>query len=377
MEYQRQAATTLGYYNLLTGPVAWRFSTGLQMQYSDNVNLAQNPEADFIFRPDMDAEMLWPVTQNNVLNFSVIAGYSAYVVHPNLSSFFITPGSELSFDVLVGNVVINLHDRPSITENNYDSPTAGANRTYVFLQNTAGTTITWDLDRWVLQGNYDHINYVYLNANQQFPNGDSENMLLSAGARFYAKIVTGIEGGGSLINYGQSSVAAVPNAIQWNAGAFCKAPITDYISARLDLGYTTFQPDGAVSANFGHASIMYFQFSIQHQINQFIGYSLSAGRSADLEFNGQPYEYNFVQFQANWNIFKDCKLSTPCWWRQGTEIYDPSVNFNQYSINANLTRTLTQKLSGTIGYQFIQETSNQSDLNYIANIVSLSFVYQF
>ena len=38
-ESQRQAENTIGYYNLLWGPVAWRFSSGLGLDYDDNVNL--------------------------------------------------------------------------------------------------------------------------------------------------------------------------------------------------------------------------------------------------------------------------------------------------------------------------------------------------
>jgi hypothetical protein len=376
---QSQAAITLGYYNLLTGPVSWRFLSGLELSYNDNVNYSQNNrEGDFIFQPNLATQARWPVTENNILNFSLNAGYSAYVQHPNLSRFYINPGSDLSFDILIGDLTINLHERPSITENAYENPTSGGQGNYSLLQNTVGTTATWDLDRWVLQGNYDHINYVYLNDNQQFPNGTSDNLLFSAGARFASQFVAGVEGGGSLINYDQSSTAPEPNATQWNAGVFCKAPISDYMNARVDVGYTDLSPENSDStANVNGVSTVYFQFSLLHQVNQYINYSLTAGHSVDLELNGQPYEYYFVQLQPNWNFLKNYQLSTPLSWRQGTEVYNQTVDFDQYQVGINLTRTITQKLSGTLGYQFIKETSDTSSFNYIANIVSLSFTYQF
>jgi len=47
---RQQAESSIGYYNLLWGPVAWRFSSGLAVDYNDNVRLqAQNAEGDFIF----------------------------------------------------------------------------------------------------------------------------------------------------------------------------------------------------------------------------------------------------------------------------------------------------------------------------------------
>src|SRR5438876_11944603 len=63
-EARRKAASTLGYYNLKLGTTAWRFGAGLGLEYTDNVGLnANRKEDDFIFRPQVNAEMLWPVTE--------------------------------------------------------------------------------------------------------------------------------------------------------------------------------------------------------------------------------------------------------------------------------------------------------------------------
>src|SRR5262245_41656180 len=75
-EARRKAATTVGYYNIKLGPTAWRFNAGLQAQYDDNVGLASgNREEDFIFRPQINAQMLWPVTEKNSLHLSADVGY--------------------------------------------------------------------------------------------------------------------------------------------------------------------------------------------------------------------------------------------------------------------------------------------------------------
>jgi hypothetical protein len=381
-EQQSRAAAAIGYYNLMTGPATWRFSSGLISEYDDNINLSeQNPDGDFIFRPNLETEMNWPISQNNVLNLALDAGYSLYVQHPELDNLYIN-ASDLSLDIYIGNLTINLHDRLSITEDSFQNPTttttSTVNGNIVPLQNSAGATATWDLDKFVLEGDYDHVNYTVLSSSLPYPSGTSDNLVLSAGARVRDKIVMGIEGGGSLINYSQSGSITTPNATQWNAGAFCDAPISDYLSARLDMGYTVYSPEAtAFTPAPGGASGFYFQFSVAHQVNQSISYTLQAGRSIDLAFYGQPYEYYFVQAQPNWNFFKNYILSTPFWWRQGTEVYNQSLTFDQFSGGISLTRTITQKMTGTISYQIVKENSNQANLSYLANIVSLSFSYQF
>ena len=52
-ESQRQAQNTIGYYNLLWGPVALRFSSGVRFDYDDNVHQSQKGEGDLIVRPNL------------------------------------------------------------------------------------------------------------------------------------------------------------------------------------------------------------------------------------------------------------------------------------------------------------------------------------
>ncbi|HEY5041016.1 MAG TPA: hypothetical protein VIK53_03360, partial [Verrucomicrobiae bacterium] len=123
-ESQHQATSSLGYYNLLLGPTAWRFSSGLNLEYDDNVRLQQNGESDLIFQPSLNTQMHWPLTLKNSLDVSLEVGYSEYLQHQDLSQFFINPGSGFSFDVYVGDFKINLHDRITITEYSYQNPGA-------------------------------------------------------------------------------------------------------------------------------------------------------------------------------------------------------------------------------------------------------------
>jgi hypothetical protein len=384
-ESQRQATSTIGYYNLLWGPVAWRFSSGLEVDYNDNVNLqSQNQEGDFIFRPNLNTQMHWPVTQQNSLDVSVGAGYSLYATHSALDQFYLNPGSGLSFNIYAGNCVINLHDRVSITQNSYQNPTAGNNGNYAQLQNAVGASLLCDLSKVVTQLGYDHMNNVSLGSSQQVPDSTSDTWFVNAGVRVLPEVTAGVEGGVGLISYdqgGQSSPTQ-PDATQWNAGVFCKAQVSQYINGRLDAGYTVYAPSSTAGfTNLENSDSLYFQLSISHEVNKYLNYSLSAGRSTESSLYGQPYNYYFVRLQPSWNILKDYQLSTPCFWEKGTQLYAQAgamaADYDQYGAGINLGRAITQKLSGSLAYQFVKETSAQPTLNYIVNIVSLSFSYQF
>jgi hypothetical protein len=385
-ESQRQAANTIGYYNLLWGPVAWRFSAGLGLDYDDNVHLqSQNRQGDFIFRPNLTTQIHWPVTQKNSLDVSLGVGYSLYATHSDLNQLYMNPGSGLSFNIYAGDCVINLHDRISITENAYQNPTAGGNQNFAQLENTAGVSTSWDLNKLAAQLGYDHVNDTSLGSSQQVADSTSENWFLDAGVRFLPQITAGVEGGIGLISYGQGQSASTqPDATQWNAGVFCKAQISEYISGRLDAGYTVYIPSTTGGfTNLSSAASFYFQYSVSHQINQFIHYSLSAGRSTASSFFGQPYDYYFARLEPNWNFFRKYQLTTPLFWQKGsqlaTQVYGlgGAGDYNQYGAGINIGRAITQNLSGTLAYQFVHQNSSASSGNYTVNIVSLNFSYRF
>jgi hypothetical protein len=62
-EARRRANQTTGYYNLNLGPTYWRFEAGLGLEYNSNVQYrSDDPEDDFILRPELDLAFRWPVT---------------------------------------------------------------------------------------------------------------------------------------------------------------------------------------------------------------------------------------------------------------------------------------------------------------------------
>jgi hypothetical protein len=386
-ESQHQADSSIGYYNLLLGPTAWRFSSGLNLEYDDNVRLEQNGESDLIFQPSLNTQMHWPLTLKNSLDFSLGVGYSEYLQHQDLSQFFINPGSGFSFDVYVGDFKINLHDRITITENTYQNPGAsGGNQNLVDLENTVGVGWLWDLNKIIVNSGYDHVNYVHLQSEAgQQPDAASENIYINSGVRVRPELIMGLEAGGTVISYSQensSNSPTIPSAVQWNVGAFVSSQISEYLNTRLDVGYSDYAPD-ATSTNLftSDSSGFYLSFSLSHRVNRFVNYTLTAGRSTDLSAYGEAQTYYFASLTPNWNFFKNYSVSTPISWRNGTTVYNITdssrAKYNQIQLGLNVGRNLTKKLSTGISYQFVRETSNFASNSYIINIVSLNFNYQF
>jgi len=389
---QQQANTSLGYYNLMLGPTTWRFASGLGMEYNDNVYLQENGEGDFIIRPTLNTMMHWPVSLKNSLDLSINAGYSQYLQHSDLSQFFINPGSGLSFDIYAGDFKINLHDRVAITEYGYETPgVSGNNGNLTRLENTVGTSGLWDLNKASVNVGYDHADYISLASGSQneLPDASSENVFVNGGIRVRPELMLGVEAGGTIIEYSQTAAAntlASPNAVQANAGVFGTAKISDNLDVRLDGGYTEYTPDNTSPHLLtSDTSGFYFSLSLTHRLNRFLSYALTAGRSTDLAAYGQAQTYYYVRLNPTWQLFEKYSINTSISWQDGTYIYGSTAfggeDYQQIRLGASVSRALTKKLSATVGYTFVQETSNQSHyqtgLDYTENIVDLILSYQF
>jgi len=81
---------------------------------------------------------------------------------------------------------------------------------------------------------YDHANYDSLSGNQSVPDSSAENLYVNGGIRVRPELLLGVEAGGSVITYSQTSPAnaqVTPSAVQWNAGVSTQGLSTQFISA--------------------------------------------------------------------------------------------------------------------------------------------------
>jgi hypothetical protein len=377
-EAQRRAASTIGYYNLKLGPTAWNFGAGLGVDYNSNVNSTEdNPQGDVILRPQMNTRMLWPVTDRNSINLALGAGYSAYVSHTELDRLFLTPGSGLSFDVYAGDFWINLHDRFSITENSYQDPTVTGTGDYSQLQNALGTAVLWDLNKVVLKLGYDHVNYVSLASSGSQPDGMLEVASLTAGYAPKPGMLAGLEVGGGLISYTGDNVF-YSSARQWNVGGFFDTSVSEHIHATAHAGYMAYYPEssrGTVSDTDFNG--VYAELDLSHRLNEYVSYTLSAGRTVNLVFYNGPYEGYYARLSADWRILRQINLTTSLGYEYGTQLSGVPETWDRYDVGVSLRRNITKKLWASLGYQLYLRQSDLPGRSYDLNVASLNFNYAF
>ena len=146
----------------------------------------------------MNTRAFWPISENNSLFFSTGIGYTTYLTTTDRDHLDITPDSNLTFRMYVGDFVIDFHDRFSITEDIQQNPTVSGTGNFNQIENTAGTTVDWDLNDLVLTFGYDHDLVTY--PNSDFEASDRSSDLFNAQAAFEVNPSTtaGLQAGGGL-----------------------------------------------------------------------------------------------------------------------------------------------------------------------------------
>src|SRR3954468_22612933 len=200
-------------YNLQVGPIKFRFSATMGFEYNDNINLAEDgsftfpsltgpitvtteKQSDFIIRPQINVNALWPVTQLNTLRLDLGIGYSFYLDHSNYNTtgVLVSPGSQLAFDIFVGDFRINFHDRFSVEQDPVAEIALSNVADYGRFQNTAGVSVLWDLNQAVVTLGYDHYNFIAINDAFDYLDRNADIFSGSIGFTPSATMTVGIEG---------------------------------------------------------------------------------------------------------------------------------------------------------------------------------------
>ena len=375
------ATANPGFYNLQLGQTLWRVGTGMGFRFDDNINLVpQNREWDMILSPRMDARVLWPLSDWQSLSLNLGGGYSAYLEHSSMNRPFITPNSELAFNMFAGDFRINLHDRFSLDETAFLDSTVAGNGGLAQFQNTVGLNVIWDLNKVILKAGYDHADYTAVNGGNGLPDRSSDTFSISAGYSILPAMVAGLEAGGGLLqNANPGTNAAFSSASQWNLGPFIQTRITDHINFSLHAGYTANQPEAIGSAQpLADFNGFYAQAALEHRVNQFLDYNISGGHSLDSNVYGGYVELEKVDFSANWKIFHKISLITGFDWQHGRQV-DTGLaeTFDHFGPVVELGRAVTEKWSGKVSYRHLQRNSDVAGRDYTVNEVFLQFVRQF
>jgi hypothetical protein len=327
------SAPSGGFFRI--GKLTLQVDASLSTEFTDNVNQSSTSGSgggDVIVTPSVGVTATLPISSLNTLRFRGSIGYAKYLRNSNLDRENLlvgSPDSGLSFDMLVGDLRVNFHDRFSVDSDLSSGGAVSGVAQLPRFRNTVGVFALWDLNAVILHLGYDHANFVTLGSpktsqgtvSQDQSRLDNSTDQLSVGARYKLGpgIQSGLEATASSTTYPNSSSA---DFTSYSFGPTLEIQLTKFTHLAVSGGITAYssasgQP-AAVSLTSttvpaspdGDKPGYYANLSIVHRLNRFYSDVLSFGHSDRADAITGRQATDFIRYSSNWQLTRVLSLSS-------------------------------------------------------------------
>jgi hypothetical protein len=375
-------------YTYKSGDFKMLLVPSLSLQWNDNINCAEtNRESDFILLPTLGTIMSYPLTDWNLLQVNVTMGYSDYLLHPDLSSYYLQSGSGLSFNMYIKDILINVHDQFSYVQDASQNPGVAGTGTYGTFQNSAGLSGKWNLKKVVFTLGYDHQNTFSTSSQFSDVDNSTESGYARTGYQWNSKLTTGVEATAAYTHYNED---VLNDNTSYSLGVYGDWQPDSFLHIQPRVGYTI-DEFAQTSQSLQNSTVKswYADLNISHEITRSVSYSLDLGRQTSGGAQSDITEDYYVNSGITWKIINGLTFQTSLSYQhgnqgEGTTLIGPPIPnsnlvsqeiYNWYNFGLGLSHDITRQFALSLNYQFTQRTSSLSDRGYTQNLVGIVLTY--
>ncbi len=370
------------YYNFKAGPVLFRLDGSGSVAYNDNINLSQNQRlSDIIVTPELNVKSIYPVTDSNTLEMDVGFGYEKYIFHPDAggSGLIITPDSALQFNLYVGDVKINFHDRFSLQRDPLPFGQLSNITSFERFENTAGVLVDWRLGDLIWSSGYDYEDFWVTNASFRYLDHHSDIFTQKLTFVLSPTLQAGISATYTMLDYDDTDGTVENNGNGFEVGPFVAAQITENfaVNAGCGIDYTTYS-GGGTNDDQEDLDSWYATLGFSHRINPQMMESLTVGRDALDGITSNFTERNYGKYMLHWN-FADKWSASPYLLFENLSDSEAAERENANRLGAGFTidHQLSEKGAIQFGYDYIVKDSDNADASYYQDQWKVNFQWQF
>jgi hypothetical protein len=292
---------------------------------------------------------------------------------------FIAPGSQLGFDIYVKDFHFDLHDQLSLTENPVAQGTISGVGYYNELANVLGLSADWDLNDLVLSAGFDHQNAISTTSYYSYLDRRTESFFARAAFQLSQAITAGPEASLGLTAYDQP---VLNDNLNYSLGVYADWQASAHLHFKARVGYTDYtfyalpnQPTPPDSSSY------YFSVRMTHQLNDFLGYSIDAGRQLSLGIHSDLLDLWYVRPVIGLKLFEKFSLRPHMVFEQGTDIgnsiFVPNEQYTLLGGGIGTSYQIMTKVVVNLDYDYSVKSSDIFSRNYHKNLITLRFQYTF
>jgi hypothetical protein len=374
-------------YPIHLGPLGLKMSADMRASYTDNVFYTQTNRAeDYLLNPNLDLGASLQVSELNTLVLSLGVGYEYYLNHKSLNGDapLVHPGSELAFNVFVGDVHLRFHDRFSYEESLFFNTYTGERESFfnfnnvgVFkrLDNRTGLDVYWSPRHFLLSAGYEHEYFDSSTSEFEYLNRSSEWFTASAGYFPGDHVQVGLEGRYSLHDYKEETVLND----NWRArgGPFVELTLPQNLSLRGGGGFETARYDEEARGSDLNTYYLYGQI---RQRTRFFTHTLEGGRELELGENANNMRSIYARYSIASPIIAHVRLTGHAAVNVAEESGGPSgfdEKFTYYTAGAKATWFFSKHWHAEAGYEFKLKESDLSLRDFTRNQVTIGAGWNF
>jgi hypothetical protein len=366
-------------YNLMIGPVRFSAAAGVGLEWNDNISLSDDDrQSDFIFRPSLNIDSNWQITELNTLRFSIGASYAKYFKHSEFDSrsVLLSPNTELAFTVHVGQVAITLRDRFSYQEDPYDLPVLSDVANYRRFENLASIQADWQATESLkISSGYSHYNF--WSRDDEFSQLDRaiDTVYVRPSLQITPAIEVGVHGSVSWVRFKED----VQNDGQnYMIGPFTTIAFSESLSLYVEGGLQRFNfDDGGTILDTDDSSTWYLKSILNHKLSDYFVHRVAFSKTTEVGFDTNFYELYHAEYAADWKLTPSLSVDPTAFYEHYETSGVSPEEANRYGAALGLRYVLTPSITMGADYRFILKDSNIEDADYRQNMVLLSLYYNF
>ncbi len=363
------------------GPLYFSPAASFGIESNDNVRNSEEKEGDVILRPGGRVGGLWIATDRSRLSFGVGFGYEKYLQHSDLNRSFVSPDSELAYDLSVKDLVLSFYDNFTYSQDVVSQASLSGVANLPRYDNTVGVRATWAPREAIYSLGYAHENFFAVGSTNSFLDRTGEQVYLSAAYRFRPKTSAGLEASGALTDFSSS---AQRDSTTVTFGPFLKWQARPWLGINLRGGSINYRPDPTNSFDHpNNQSSYYASVNIDHQLTDHITQALSGMRDyqTSLSEANSYVQTTTLRYSVTWALRQNTSLTGYVLYEVGQQPGAGSLggteDFDRIGFGLAVRQSFTQRLSTSLGYDFSNRESNLQGRSYGSNRVTLTLSYTF
>lgn len=380
-------------YNMRLGPVLVDIVGTFGIEYDDNINTSENNEvSDLILQPGVSFGLNWQISETNELTANLGLEYWYYLDNSDLNrarnQVALSPETELSYRIMIGDVVFRVFDRIQFSFDTTDSvvidPDTGAVEEQdpeIFSQyeNTGGLQSNWFIGENFFRAQLSRTDVWSPDDEFEFVERTEYKAALNAERPLAANFTVGAGASYELLDF-DLDVNNDGDVI--TAGPFFDWKITDVIGLYAGVAWNRWDFDeGATTDNFSDETStneVTWNVRLSHAVNEYYDHQLEWYRSQDVSTISNFNRLDGLRYSFSYLVMPRIRLDGSVAYEQNEDSGGLlNDDFDRWILGLGTEVRLGPRFTGELSYSYVDKDSDAQFRSYERNRVRLQFRYGF